>query len=246
MAKILFLPQFLSLQPVMIPLKGQGHCPLHTGGLRGVSTTPSRVIVLVCSEPSVVQSEDQGSLPRDTLLGVFYIQPALQLGSTHRIEPGRSTDREDDGVPGKGEKEKPVSSFSKLYHIGDRKPSISKHNVRELNAKQIALEKAKASLDASPKLSKEEKDRTLLRKRGSGGETSYSPIPPPSSERPGLIQGRSVLEQIGTPDFNGWLMKKGEHYNIWKNRYCVLKGHNLYWMRNNSVTVRPASTIFHS
>ena len=52
------------------------------------------------------------------------------------------------------------------------------------------------------------------------------------------MQGRSVLEQIGTPDFNGWLMKKGEHYNTWKQRYCVLKGHNLYWMRSSETTVR--------
>ena len=121
--------------------------------------------------------------------------------------------------------------------MGERKTSISKYNARELNAKQAALDKAKASADASPKLSKEERDRTLLRKRGSSGETSQSPVPPPSFMGPGLVQGRSVLEQIGTPDFNGWLMKRGEHYNTWKNRYCVLKGNNLYWMRSNNATV---------
>lgn len=159
-----------------------------------------------------------------------------RLGSADRFEPDRSTDREDDGASGKGEK--PLSTFSRLYHVGERKSSISKHNVRELSAKQTALDRAKASVDASPKPSKEEEGRALLRKRGSGGETPQSPVPPPSSKGPGLVQGRSVLEQIGTPDFNGWLMKKGEHYNMWKNRYCVLKGHNLYWMRSNSVTVR--------
>lgn len=118
--------------------------------------------------------------------------------------------------------------------MGDRKTSISKHNVGELNAKQIALDKAKAFADAPQKPSKEDKDRTTLRKRGSGG----SPVPPPPGKGPGLVQGRSVLEQIGTPDFNGWLMKKGEHYNTWKSRYCVLKGYNLYWMRSSNATVR--------
>ena len=39
-------------------------------------------------------------------------------------------------------------------------------------------------------------------------------------------------------------MKKGEHYNTWKNRYCILKGHNLYWMGNNDATVRINSYLF--
>lgn len=128
-----------------------------------------------------------------------------------------------------------MSTLAKLYRVGgERKPSISKHNVRELNAKQGALDRAMASSDASPSLTKEEKDRALLRKRG---ETPQSPAPS-SIKGPALVQGRSVLEQIGTPDFNGWLMKKGEHYGMWKNRYCVLKGHNFYWMGSNSPTVR--------
>lgn len=154
---------------------------------------------------------------------------------THRFKPDRSTDREDDGTSGKGEK---LSTFSRLYHIGERKQSISGRNVRELDAKQDALDRAKSPADASPKQTKEEKDRVLLRKRGSAGESPQSPVPPASSKGPALVQGRGVLEQIGTPDFNGWLMKKGEHYSFWKNRYCVLKGDNLYWMRSNSTTVR--------
>ena len=157
--------------------------------------------------------------------------------STDGFQPNRSTDKEDDGSSTKGEKDKPPSTFSRLYHMGDRKTSISRQNVGELNAKQVALDRAKTLADASPKLSKEEKDRALLRKRGIGVEVPRSPVPPPSGKGPGLVQGRSVLEQIGTPDFNGWLMKRGEHYSIWKNRYCVLKGHNLYWMRSNSATV---------
>lgn len=158
-----------------------------------------------------------------------------------RFEPNRSTDKEDDGASGKLEREKSTSTsaFSKLRHIGDRKSSISKNSVGELNARQNALERTASPVTSSTKQSKEDKDRALLRKRTSGGD-SGSPIPPPlpSGSGPGLVHGRSVLEQIGTPDFNGWLMKKGEHYNTWKQRYCVLKGHNLYWMRSSENTVR--------
>ncbi|KAF9653416.1 hypothetical protein BDM02DRAFT_3182935 [Thelephora ganbajun] len=160
------------------------------------------------------------------------------LGKSRKPPPrysAGSTDREDDGVPGKGEKEKSTSTFSRLYHIADRKSSISRHNFGEFTAKQTALDKAKSS-DAPTKPTKEDKDRTLLRKRNSGGEVPKSPVPAPPSNGPSLIQGRSVLEQIGTPDFNGWLMKRGEHYHIWKDRYCVLKGHNFYWMRSNNAT----------
>jgi len=160
-----------------------------------------------------------------------------------RFEPNRSTDKDDDGASGKLEREKStsttVSALSRLYHIGDRKQSISKHSAGELSARQTALEKTVSPVDSPTKPSKEDKDRALLRKRTSGGGAG-SPVPPlpPPVNGPGLVQGRSVLEQIGTPDFNGWLMKKGERYNTWKQRYCVLKGHNLYWMRSSENTVR--------
>ena len=147
----------------------------------------------------------------------------------------RSTDREDDGAFGK---DKSGSTFSRLYNIGERKHSISKYNTGELIARQAALDKAKNQVDIIAKPAREDRDGSFLRKRGSGGGGPKSPATAPPSNGPGLVQGRSVLEQIGTPDFNGWLMKKGEHYNTWKSRYCVLKGHNLYWMRSNNVTVR--------
>ena len=164
--------------------------------------------------------------------GYVFIEERTLICTDGR-EPNRSTDREDEGAPGRGEREKPPSTFSRLYHMGDRRPSISKYSVKELAARQTALDKVISPADTL----REERDR-VLRKRGSGGESPKSPAPASPSNGPGLVQGRSVLEQIGTPDFNGWLMKKGEHYNTWKNRYCVLKGHNLYWMRSNNATVR--------
>lgn len=53
-----------------------------------------------------------------------------------------------------------------------------------------------------------------------------------------LKAGKSILEQIGTSDHNGWMRKKGDHYNTWKLRYFVLKGSHLYCLRSNSPTVR--------
>jgi hypothetical protein len=56
----------------------------------------------------------------------------------------------------------------------------------------------------------------------------------PSAKSGGLKAGQSILEQIGTPDHNGWMRKKGERYNSWKMRYFVLKGPHLYCLRSNS------------
>ena len=154
--------------------------------------------------------------PRYSTGYVFVENPTLIR--VDGFERNSSTDKEDDGASGKLEREKSTSTsasaFSRLYHIGDRKSSISKHNAVELGARQAALDKTRSPRDSPTKLSKEDKDRALLRKRTSAGEAPRSPAPPPPTMGPaGLVQGRSVLEQIGTPDFNGWLMKKGEHYN---------------------------------
>lgn len=87
-----------------------------------------------------------------------------------------------------------------------------------------------------------EKDRTsnptLLRKR----TMSQGDIPRLSAGDGTLKAGQSILEQIGTPDHNGWMRKKGERYNSWKMRYFVLKGPHLYCLRSNSKTVRRNST----
>ncbi|KAF8489479.1 hypothetical protein F5888DRAFT_1808828 [Russula emetica] len=44
----------------------------------------------------------------------------------------------------------------------------------------------------------------------------------------------TVLVQIGTPDHEGWIRKKGGHFSTWKSRYLVLKGAHLYWLRTDS------------
>jgi hypothetical protein len=53
-----------------------------------------------------------------------------------------------------------------------------------------------------------------------------------------LKAGQSILDQIGESDFSGWMNKRGDRYNSWKQRYVVLKGPHLYWFRSSSKTVR--------
>ena len=70
-----------------------------------------------------------------------------------------------------------------------------------------------------------EKDPELLRKQGAA-------MPTP------LRAGQSILDQIGESDFSGWMRKRGDRYNSWKQRYFVLKGPHLYWLRSSRKTVR--------
>lgn len=87
------------------------------------------------------------------------------------------------------------------------------------------------------KKDRDSKDQpALLRKRTSSGGDRVSVAQVAGIS--GLKEGLSVLDQIGTPDYNGWLHKKGDSYNAWKYRYLVLRGPHLYWMRSNSKTVR--------
>lgn len=64
-----------------------------------------------------------------------------------------------------------------------------------------------------------------------------TPMPLSPSNRSGLSNPEtpSALSKIGTPDFAGFLKKKGDRYNSWKTRYFVLKGARLYYLRNERV-----------
>lgn len=46
--------------------------------------------------------------------------------------------------------------------------------------------------------------------------------------------GGGALKQIGTPDYAGYLKKKGERYGGWKTRYVVLKGSTLYILKTEN------------
>lgn len=59
----------------------------------------------------------------------------------------------------------------------------------------------------------------------------------PSALSGEVAQGQRILDQIGEPDYEGWLRKKGDRMNIWTLRYFVLKGPHLYHLRNNQKSV---------
>ena len=79
-----------------------------------------------------------------------------------------------------------------------------------------------------------EKDHTLEPEHKS---RSADPILRPSSVAGETTIFQGILSQIGRPDHEGWMRKKGGLYNTWKNRYIVLKGLHLYWIRSDSVFV---------
>lgn len=145
--------------------------------------------------------------------------------------PNRPTNKEDDGVCRKEEEFGSVSP--KLYHSRDRKPPVPKCNVGEPDTKQVTPDKARGLPAHSPaKLRKGARDEIPPQSQTLGREISDSLVPTPPSDGSALVQGCSVLRQIGTPDFDGWLMKK-EDYILWRHRYCMLKGRDFYWMQNN-------------
>ncbi|CDO77198.1 hypothetical protein BN946_scf184747.g11 [Trametes cinnabarina] len=102
-------------------------------------------------------------------------------------------------------------------------------------AKAKSKEKKERALSLSPS---KDRDPQVLRKRTSSAaeRPSRSASSPTTfgAGVPTIKVGQSILEQIGTPDHNGWLRKKGERYNSWKTRYFVLKGPHLYWLRSES------------
>ncbi|WVQ95020.1 hypothetical protein IAU59_002112 [Kwoniella sp. CBS 9459] len=44
----------------------------------------------------------------------------------------------------------------------------------------------------------------------------------------------AAIKQIGTPDHSGYLKKKGDRYGTWKQRFFVLKGSHLYYMKSET------------
>lgn len=110
--------------------------------------------------------------------------------------------------------------------------------------------------DAEKRDSKESKERpskeqqAVLRRRTSSQVSSPTRVGTPAAagadgaKTSTLKPGKSILQQIGTPDHNGWMRKKGDRYNSWKSRYFVLKGPHLYWLRSNSASVRPLFCAF--
>lgn len=57
-----------------------------------------------------------------------------------------------------------------------------------------------------------------------------------SKAQPEEVTDGNLLEKIGSADYSGWLRKKGEKYNTWKQRYFILKGIHLYYLKTENVS----------
>lgn len=136
---------------------------------------------------------------------------------------------------------------SKLAAMAPSSPEIPTKAPRT-KPKERATSPTSPASTRSPRSSRDNKDQPqLLRKRtashpGSpGSETPPAPLNRQHTDPQNLVSpvksGSSILEQIGQPDYSGWMRKKGERYNSWKTRYFILQGPHMYWMRSDSRAV---------
>ena len=97
-----------------------------------------------------------------------------------------------------------------------------------------SLEKLRDQEKVTPKVkSTELKEAELFRKQTSAPQDGRAGSRGPNALKP----GKSIVEQIGQPDHQGWMRKKGDHYNSWKVRFFIIKGPHLYILRSNSKSV---------
>ena len=116
---------------------------------------------------------------------------------------------------------------------GLRSVSESDSKKRDME-KGKSLEKMRDQEKVTPKVRPTElKDADVLRKQTRTPQDGRAGSRGPNALKP----GRSIVEQIGQPDHEGWLRKKGDHYNSWKLRYFIIKGPHLYILRSSSKAV---------
>ncbi|KAI0774696.1 hypothetical protein BD413DRAFT_302983 [Trametes elegans] len=159
----------------------------------------------------------------------------------HTSTFSRFREKRSNGRPGtsdgtmkvKDEKSKAVDEENGA--VTDKEPEPEKVKEEKVKDKSKSKDKKKdRAVSLSPS---KERDPHLLRKRTSSAAENPARIALAAGKTggaPTLKTGQSILEQIGTPDHNGWLRKKGDRYNAWKQRYFILKGPHLYWLRSES------------
>ena len=175
-------------------------------------TAPRKSLQKLAILSLVDLSANPGSRPHGTRK---YILVATGFGRCSEI--GHRESSHDTSSTG----DKPPRSISRLYLSGSsRRPRTSQGPV-------------------TPSGSIEGRRRTLSGLQDTGQVLpEASPITPPiAEEAPTLQPDKNVLQQIGSPDLDGWLRKKGERYNTWKLRYFVLKGPHLYYLRSKMVRI---------
>lgn len=64
------------------------------------------------------------------------------------------------------------------------------------------------------------------------GPASYTTTSEPPAQADKPIKALTQAERIGEPDYSGWLRKKTDKYNGWKDRYLILKDSYLYVLKS--------------
>ncbi|KAH9959220.1 hypothetical protein BC827DRAFT_1214888 [Russula dissimulans] len=143
------------------------------------------------------------------------------LGKGRKPPPQYSGTPEPETSPDRG-----ALSLSRFYHGSGGRKTSGRSTASDAGAHRGKEDKRDKRDSKDSSGTKEKKDAMLLRK-------------PTSPSSPGFTvvkTGQGILEQIGVPDHKGWMRKRGAHYNTWKNRYFVLKGPHMYWLRSNNAS----------
>ncbi|OAX43377.1 hypothetical protein K503DRAFT_862346 [Rhizopogon vinicolor AM-OR11-026] len=130
-------------------------------------------------------------------------------------------------------------SLSRLY--GGRKASGRPTTSDGTVSSSLRNVSRSDSFDDKRYLPKEKPSEKLRDKDADNGTLKAkelsSAAPKTRADGPSTFQpGQSIIDQIGTPDHQGWMRKKGDHYNTWKVRYFIIKGPHLYILRSDNKT----------
>lgn len=121
--------------------------------------------------------------------------------------------------------------------------------VKRDSSSSLGHKKGKASLDKSDRLSffgrarkpppaqapgSQNGPRLPFSKQTTNTMTADRPEKRMSSSNGTQAPVGGALQKIGKPDKTGYLKKRGERYNTWKQRFFVLKGSHLYYLKSEN------------
>jgi hypothetical protein len=137
-------------------------------------------------------------------------------------------------------------AYSKLYLAGPtRPPRVGKTKEEKEKEKKEKLDREIAKRKGKDQAT-DPAASGVLKKRNSGDERRTGGASPASEVgktagavtlRPGEDVLKQLREIVGDADHSGFMFKKGERYNTWKNRFFFLKGPHLYYLRSVNVSL---------
>ncbi|KAF0377020.1 phospholipid binding protein [Gigaspora margarita] len=201
-------------------------------------------------ESSYVKSNEHTSWPQQINNTNEKIQTIT--GKTHKKKSSRIFSKlnftnKGDKHNNKSEKHETIFSFNTKPAKKDKSQSISSEGWEFLVEEDYGKKHKNKSKNLSRKISKEYLDRNSL--VGSQlGLPKYSIKNEHNrlhSVDESIGENEETLKNLGTPDYEGWLMKQDDKNKSWKNRFCVLKEQTLYYFQNDKMvqTLRVKGSI---